>query len=161
VGRYLARQESDPAGIAAFGQGDVVTVTTDRVNLRDIPGLAGTSIAVLATGATGRILDGPRTSDGFSWYHVESNAGTGWGVGKFFDLASNSPVAGYRARVVEGELNLRVEPDAGSDIRAVLPDGAMVDVLAGVESADGYQWLNVMSSAYGSGWVVDKYLQRL
>jgi uncharacterized protein YraI len=161
VGRYLSRDESDPAGISAFGIGDEVTVSTDRMHLRDTPGLSGTSNVIVTTGDGGRILDGPRTSDGYAWYQVETSLGTGWGVGTFLTLASNAPSSGNRARVTDGELNLRREPDAESDIIAVLPDGAFVDVLDGSETADGYSWAKVMSGTYGTGWSVSDYLERM
>ena len=161
VGNFLSLDESDPAGIAAFGIGDEVSVSTDRMHLRDAPGLAGTSTLVIVTGERGLVLDGPRTADGYVWYQVETEAGTGWGVGSFLTLASSAPTSGNRARVRDGELNLRREPDAESEIIAVLPDGAFVDVMDGTESADGYRWVKVMSGTYGSGWSVSEYLERV
>ncbi len=161
VARYLSLDESDPAGIAAYGIGDAVEVTTDRLHLRKTPGTDQVSVVVITTGVTGIVLDGPRSADGYTWYQIETDAGTGWGVSDYLGLTSNAATSGTRARVIDGELNLRDTPDASGAVLAVLPDGAIVDVLDESETGDGHEWVKVFSSTYGSGWCVSDYLERL
>jgi uncharacterized protein YraI len=60
--------------------------------------------------------------------------------------------------VFDGELNLREAPGTGSSVIGVLADGAYVDILDGPESADGYDWVRVNSSRFGSGWCVADFL---
>lgn len=161
VGRYLSIDESDPAGIAAFAIGDEVEVTTDRMHLREAPGQGSASVTVIATGATGVVIDGPRTTGGYTWYQIETEDNTGWGVGDYLGRRSNSATSGSSARVIDGELNLRDTPDSSGAVLAVLPDGAIVEVLDETEIGGGYQWVKVFSSTYGSGWCVSDYLERL
>jgi uncharacterized protein YgiM (DUF1202 family) len=59
----------------------VATVNTDSLNLRDAAGLSGSSIATLVSGDTVTILSASEAADGYLWYQVDSNSGTGWIAG--------------------------------------------------------------------------------
>lgn len=71
-------------GIAAlatsrFAIGQRVAVAED-VNLRVDPGLGAAVIQVLPAGTDGTVIAGPVDADGFTWWQVETGAGTGWAV---------------------------------------------------------------------------------
>jgi uncharacterized protein YgiM (DUF1202 family) len=77
------------AADASFTAGAQIVVTTDGLNLRTAAGLDADVVTTLGNGATATILGGPTTADGYTWYQVEANAGTGWVAGEYL-----SPVAG-------------------------------------------------------------------
>jgi uncharacterized protein YgiM (DUF1202 family) len=64
----------------------VATVNADDVNLRDAAGLSGAEIGELFTGDTVTILSASEAADGFLWYQVETEVGTGWVAGEFLDV---------------------------------------------------------------------------
>lgn len=73
--------------------GDIVSIDTDNVNLRDTPGTDGDIITTLDTGITLEIIDGPESADGYVWWMgVVQNADSvdegvsGWVVEDFLEL---------------------------------------------------------------------------
>ena len=70
-----------------FSPGDEVVVDTDALNLRSGPGLDEDVIEVLYTGKLLVVLDGPESADGYSWYEVDTYAGTGYVAGTYLALA--------------------------------------------------------------------------
>lgn len=161
VSRYLSVQSRDPSGILALTTGDTVSLNTDRLHLRSEPSTTAPSLLVMTEGAEGTVIDGPRSADGYRWYQIETADGIGWGVDTWFVLSTTSPTVNTTARVTDGELNLRTEADTEATLVAVLPDGAIVEILAESATADGFDWLRVSSSQYGTGWCVSDYLARL
>ncbi len=86
AGEYLALAAS--GGTAPdLAIGDAAVVADGRLNVRSDATVGGDILAVLETGATGTILDGPIVADGYSWYQIETDAGTGWVAGEFLALA--------------------------------------------------------------------------
>lgn len=67
----------------AFAIGDAATVATDALNLRDDATIGGNVVATLDTGAAATSLDGPLTVDGYAWWQVSTDAGTGWVDGEY------------------------------------------------------------------------------
>jgi hypothetical protein len=69
--------------------------------------------------------------------------------------------SGEIVRVVDGSLNLRTEPGLDAEVVRVLPDGFVLTVADGPESADGYDWYQVTSSGDVAvdGWVVGDFLE--
>lgn len=158
--RYLGLGVADPGG-AQFASGDLVAVDTDGVKLRATPGLDGEWLTVLYTGDTATVTGGPQSVDGYRWYQLATPSNTGWTVGSYLREESAAGLtAGATARVIDGELNLRSAPGTDSEVIGVLADGAYVDVVEGPESADGYDWIRVNSSRFGSGWCVAYLLAR-
>jgi uncharacterized protein YgiM (DUF1202 family) len=143
-------------GSAIFATGDAATVDTDALNLRDAASLDGGVVAVLETGATVSVLDGRAEVDGYVWYEVEADAGTGWVAGSFLSPASD-PIVGAELVVVTDVLNLRDGAGLDAEIVATLVTGDAVTVVGGPESADGYTWYQVETGA-GTGWVAGAFL---
>ncbi len=161
VSRYLGLGTSDPAGRGQFAIGDTVAVDTDGLNLRAEPGLGGSRITILAPNQQATVVDGPRNEDGYNWLKVNTGSASGWVVAYLLRWEATASLGpGATARVFDGELNLREAPGTGSLVVGVLADGAYVDILDGPERADGYDWVRVNSSRFGSGWCVVDYLAR-
>jgi uncharacterized protein YgiM (DUF1202 family) len=75
-GSYLARSGgSTPAPGTGFAFGQTVTVTAGTLNVRSLPGLSASIVAVYAYGQTARITSEARTADGITWYAVDN---LGW-----------------------------------------------------------------------------------
>lgn len=81
---YLER--TDASAPAAFAPGDAVYVSDGPVNLREQADDGAAVIAQLQTGDHGTILSNPVTWNGYTWYQIETSAGTGWVVGTYFSL---------------------------------------------------------------------------
>jgi uncharacterized protein YgiM (DUF1202 family) len=61
-------------------------VDTDTLNLRDAPGLAGTSLGTLVSGDAVTIISASEAADGYHWYQVETASGTGWVAGTYLTI---------------------------------------------------------------------------
>jgi N-acetylmuramoyl-L-alanine amidase len=83
AGQYLA------AASDGFAAGDAVRVTGGPLNLRAEPGLAATVLRVMAGDEVLLVLDDPVEADGYTWYPVRNDAGTGWAAGEFLRFDSN------------------------------------------------------------------------
>jgi uncharacterized protein YraI len=70
-----------------FSPGDEVVVDTDALNLRSGPGLDEDVLAVLYTGDSMVVEDGPESADGYDWYQVDTEEGIGWVAGTYLALA--------------------------------------------------------------------------
>lgn len=73
----------------------VAGVDGDELNVRDNPGVIGTSIVRrVAEGTVLTIVDGPRQADGFTWWQIQSADQTikGWAVSNFLQVASNGGI---------------------------------------------------------------------
>lgn len=159
--QFLGVGLPDPANAARFAAGDVVAVDTDGINIRSSPASDAPVVRILLAGEQATIVDGPQASGGFTWFRVKSIDSEGWTVDRYLRLAVAAGLAaGSIARVIDGEVNLRTEPTAGSDILAVLPDGFTVDVVEGPVANDEATWFKVRSSRFGTGWCSGDYLVR-
>ncbi|HYI24773.1 MAG TPA: SH3 domain-containing protein, partial [Thermomicrobiales bacterium] len=157
---YLARASSSSSG-ARIWVGDLVTVDTDGIKLRERAGLNGKWVATLYSGESALVIGGSTVSDGYTWVKLRAGSGEGWGVASYLARDGKASIrAGHTARVIEGELNLRSSAGTGASVVAVLPDGAHVSVLESPKSANGLEWVRVSSSRYGTGWCATKYLIR-
>ena len=162
VGRYLAKISGSQvvaASSSANRRGDVVAVDIDSLRIRSAPKLNARIVATLPIGRKGTVVDGPRSADGYDWLKIATNDGEGWCVAYYLRRISRGgqPI-GSRVRVIGGELNLRSGPGTGRGVKAVLPDGAVLEVVEGERRANGTAWWKVSSSRYGTGWVVARYL---
>ncbi len=160
---------------AAIGIGSSVNVT-EPLNLRVEPGLAATVRAVLDAGTVASVIGGPRNASGYTWWQLSTSSGTGWSV---VDYLAEQPVSisptpsatptrtptktsggaiaiGSTVRVQQ-RLNLRSLPGTGAAVITVMPAGMTGTVLAGPQSANGYQWWQI-STSLGTGWAAGSYL---
>jgi uncharacterized protein YgiM (DUF1202 family) len=71
---------------------DLVMVDTDALNIRDGAGLDANVIDQLTYGFTASVIDGPISTDGYTWYKISTSAITGWVAGEnlVVDQASSS-----------------------------------------------------------------------
>ncbi|MBA2278428.1 MAG: SH3 domain-containing protein [Chloroflexia bacterium] len=156
AGRYLAKAA---AAAAASRKGDQMMVTSDGLRLRASPRLSASVLAALPQGRQAAVVDGPRSADGYTWLRIDTREGRGWCVAEYLRRTGRSgPVVGSRVRVIDGQLNMRAGPGLARSIVAVLPDRAVLEVVAGARRADGQVWWKVSSSRYGTGWVAAAFL---
>jgi hypothetical protein len=60
--------------------------------------------------------------------------------------------------VVEGPLNLRVEPGLWAPVLTELPDGYAITVIAGPAESDDISWYQVLTLDQTSGWCDGSFL---
>lgn len=164
-----------------FNIGDTARVT-EGLNMRSGPSTGNGVIALLPVGTTGRVIDGPRSGSGYTWWRIETSRGTGWVVENWVSNQGGStpppdptpdpdptptdppPPTGGKfemgdtARVTEG-LNMRSGPSTGNGVIAVLPAGTTGTVLEGPRSASGYTWWRIQTNR-GTGWVVENWIAK-
>jgi uncharacterized protein YgiM (DUF1202 family) len=157
--QYLGKGSADP-GASSFSDGDTAYVDTDILNVRTEASLTAATVTSLTTDESATVIGSPVEADGFTWVKVRTARGDGWSVVNYLaKSAGNSPRKGDTARVFDGELNLREASSTGSDIIAVLPDAAYVDVLDGPVGGEGHDWFRVSTSRYGTGWCAGTWLE--
>ncbi len=162
----LTSKPGTPSG--KFKIGDQVR-TTDVLNLRSSASTGGSIIAVMPTGTTGKVLDGPRSSGGYVWWKIETSYGSGWAVEDWLAKVSTSPPppppasgkfrSGDQVKTTDA-LNLRSGASTGSSVIAVLPAGATGTVTGGPRTGNGYTWWQIKTS-YGTGWAVEDWLAKV
>lgn len=156
-----------------FEAGETVFVNTDFLNLRSGASTTASVVAVLSQNTTGEILAGPTNAGGYSWYQIETSAGTGWVAGEYLakrveatptpsPTATATPTGGYRAgdilAVDTDYLNLRQAPSTAGTVIGVMPTNTTGTVLEGPTSAGGYTWYRI-ETAMGTGWAAAEYLR--
>jgi uncharacterized protein YgiM (DUF1202 family) len=153
-----------PPPSGKFKAGDTVRIT-ENLNMRSGPGTANGVVTVLPAGTTGKVLEGPRTGSGYTWWKLETSRGTGWVVEDWLvkvDGGSTPPPAtgkyknGDVVRATEN-LNMRSGPSTGNGVVAVLPAGTRGTVVGGPQTGSGYTWWRLETSL-GTGWVVEDWL---
>lgn len=171
---YAVTTESGNSGwiasdfIAKLGlaNGDVVTVATDSLNVRDTAGLNSTVLSTLHQGTTAVITDGPTTVDNRDWYKIDvSGVTSGWVAAEYLALSDTPPVStpsgdfgvGDWIFVTDPPLNLRDTPGTSGQILTSLGDGDGLLVLSGSTMADGYAWNQVEFNGT-TGYVAAEYV---
>lgn len=162
-------QTSVPGG--AFVAGDSVRATT-AVNLRSSPAITGGLLQTLASGATGTVLAGPISANGYAWYQLQIAGTTGWAAGQFFAKTTGTPPTATRtATVPSGTIQLgdTVRTTSAANIRSgaglsaailtTLPVDTTGTVLGGPTAADGYTWYR-LQTATQTGWVASTLLTK-
>jgi uncharacterized protein YgiM (DUF1202 family) len=161
AGGFLALSSDNPGG-DTFPVDAVLTVQTDdggNLNLREEPTVDGALIDKLPDGSRVVVLDGPQSADGYDWYQLDTDLGTGWAAGEFLVYPSEGIAVGDTVSVVDGTLNLRDDAGLAANLIDQLPDGTVLDVTDGPVSADGYTWFEVSNDDFGPGWVAGEFLQ--
>ncbi len=158
-----------PGTALAVGQPARV-VAPGGLNLRDQPSTAGNLLVQLGTGVRVNILEGPTSADGYTWWRVDDGAGNvGWAAqadpsGTEFlspqlgeaQPADRSPRVGDRVVVTTGQLTIRAQPSSSAAQITFANQNAQFTVLAGPQSAGGYNWYQIRSDD-GSieGWAAE------
>src|SRR5699024_3971018 len=65
-----------PAG--RFDIGEDLVIDTDMLNIRERPSLKGLITATLPYMTAATVTDGPMPANGYSWYRVDTDEGSGW-----------------------------------------------------------------------------------
>ena len=140
------------------------------LNVREQPTVRSPAVTLLAQGKRILVLEGPVSSDGYTWWKVDDNQGTiGWVAGGqgLEDWISpqvgdarpidRSPIIGDRVIVtLNGELTVRALPGVGSTIVARAGTNETFTVVAGPQAADGYFWYQIRSDdGQVEGWAAD------
>lgn len=154
-----------PPPSGEFDIGDVVeVVATSGINMRVSADSSARVSRKLPTGTVGTVVGGPVTNDGYVWWQIQTSLGTGWAIGKFLFLTNTPPPTGGGlqigddVRVNTDALNLRSSASTGASVVAVLPANAVLEIVGGPTSANGYTWWRLTSATYGSGWSVQDFL---
>lgn len=68
--------------------GRTVRVVADggQLRLRSSANTAAGVLALLDDGSTGTVLEGPQSADGYTWWRLQTPAGTGWAAGAFLTV---------------------------------------------------------------------------
>jgi uncharacterized protein YgiM (DUF1202 family) len=160
AGGFLAM--SADSGGDTFPVDAILTVKTDdgsNLNLRTDPTTDADVVDKLPDGSRVVVLDGPVSADGYSWYQLDTDLGTGWAAGEFLVYPADGIAVGDTVSVVDGTLNLRADAGLDADVVDQLPDGTVLEVTDGPVVADGYTWFEVSSDNFGAGWVAGEFLQ--
>jgi uncharacterized protein YgiM (DUF1202 family) len=167
---WLEKTSTDPGTppptTGKFAINDTVSVT-ESLNMRSSANTSGSVITVLPAGTTGKVLGGPSTGSGYTWYRIQTSAGTGWVVQDWLTKSSGTPgtpppsgggkfKTGDAVRVTES-LNLRSSAGTSGGVISVLPAGTNGTVTGGPTSANGYTWWQIKTFA-GTGWAAEDWL---
>lgn len=172
VSGYVAGDFLADASTGAIAAGATVFVNTDLLNLRELASTSGAVVSELASGATATVLDGPVEADGYTWYQVETSAGTGWVVRDYLAYSAAGTTvtdsdATLLASTTDSASTLLVNTDAlnvrdiaglsGTVLETVV-SGDSVSTTGLTETVDGYEWAEVQTASGTTGWVVASYL---
>ena len=83
----LARGRFADAQTASELTAGTTVVATDGLNLRADASTAAEVLMVLPEGASATVVGGPVAADGYTWYPVDTNAGSGWVAGEYLAAA--------------------------------------------------------------------------
>lgn len=152
-----------PSG-GKFAIGSTVRVT-EGLNMRSGAGTGSSVITVLPAGTTGKVLEGPRSGSGYTWWRIETSRGTGWVVENWITASGGSTPPpssafskGDTVRVTE-LLNLRNGAGTWNGVITTLPAGTTGTVLEGPQVASGYTWWRIQTSR-GTGWAAQDWLRK-
>jgi len=148
------------------GQARISYANGDDVRLRDEPSYSGTLIRFLPEGTVLDVVDGPITdSDGNIWYQLSFEGDTGYIVSDYLALDNGAaprttnaaPGAVVGSALIAGTNNdgvrCRTAPSAGGAVIAVVPEGAIVDLIGAAQG--GWQPINCAGTA---GYVSTDYV---
>ena len=148
-----------------FVAGDEVVVAEGPLNLRSAPGTTASSLGSLAVGTQLTIVAGPIAASGYNWYQVQSGAGqAGWVIVDALELSAgpNANFAvGDQVVVFDGPINLRTAAGTSASVVASVPQEALLTILGGPTSADGYAWYQVQTTEGANGWVAADFIEKV
>ncbi len=147
-----------PARVAAAG----------GLNMRQTPSASGQLVVRLGANQIVNIIEGPTTAENFSWWQLDDGQGNvGWAAAGDGETEWLSPKVGAAQpvdrppnvgdRVVLAiPLSVRASPGTGAILLTEASQGSQFTVLAGPQTANGYNWYQVRSDD-GSieGWAAD------
>jgi hypothetical protein len=152
--------------------------------VRGIPSRNGAYVTEIAAGTEFSVVDGPRCSDGFTWWQINVNGTIGWTVegrdGLYFLEPATVAVAtpevntstreicnasvpprlwrGQQGYVNDGDSNrVRATPGTGGELVGEIAPGTRFGVLEDYVCADGLTWWRVVVNEPGGliGWTAE------
>lgn len=152
-----------------FATGDTVRVT-ESLNMRSSASTSGSVVAVLAAGVTGKVIGGPTSANGYTWWRIQTSAGTGWCVENWLAKSGGStptdpgnPGTGGLAKGntirTTSSVNLRRDSSTSAGVIAILPAGTTGKIVGGYRTSGGYTWWKIETSS-GTGWVVADWIAK-
>ena len=162
VENFIGISPVDENPPARFAVGDWA-IATEYLNIRVRPGVAQTVIAGLSAGASLQITKAAFGVNNAVWYGVYTEQDDGGWVVESSLRARGGPSEtkfeiGDTIRVTES-LRLRTGPGTSASSIAVMPAGTTGTVVAGPETGSGYTWWQIQTSAYGTGWAVQDWME--
>lgn len=158
---FAPSDAAPPAG--SFAIGDVVFTRSDLVNIRENPSLKGLIVQTLPFMTQSTVVDGPMPANGYTWYKVETNLGTGWITERYLGFEADIAmpvrfVVGDAVQVADpAGVRLRATPSADAPSMASMSPGERGSIVDGPVTGDGYAWMKVQTS-HGTGWMAETYL---
>lgn len=146
----------------------------DRLNVRTGPsgeslGSEAPLVGQQSAGTQGCVVDGKAVSISNHWYKIDFDSGVdGWVapfIKKVGTCSGQSPESaatssGSRVRVVVGAgSNLNVRAAAAGAVVGSQQDGAQGSIVAGPQTANGVNWVQVNFDTGVDGWVAQQFLQ--
>ncbi len=135
----------------------------DNVNLRNGPGLSGTTVITKLYSGTQltRIEAGKYVLDGYTWDRVKLADGSQGYLARKFLGESSSDLKGEIVKVIaNGSLKLREQPTTDSAVITSLTTGSLLTRLEkNVANANGLDWDKVQTVSGKIGYVASKYLE--
>lgn len=119
----------------------------------------GEVIDLVADGTVGRVLQGPREADGYSWYGVEIAGTTGWMASLIMEPGGGH--TGTLVQVHDGPLNVRFRPGLGEDVSGTVATWTTGKLSTEMpEEVDGYVWVYAHFNDEDNtfGWVAKDFL---
>lgn len=77
-----------PGGTFTVGQKLTVTGTGQCLNIRPGPSTSGDAIACVPDGTAVTVTGGPQDAEGYTWWKVQTDEGTGWAAGNYLAASS-------------------------------------------------------------------------
>ena len=150
---------------SGFEVGATVTVSVTGGILRSGPSIRTTALATMDFGTALTITGASATGNGLTWYPVTGRYGNGYVATTIITPTGSgsgpSGVAvGDTISVNTDALNMRSAPSTGASVVSVLPTDTQGTVIGGPQTANGYTWWQIRTSA-GSGWVVQDYIRKV
>ena len=143
-----------------FGYDDR-TVTTADLSVRDGPGTSHTRLDVAPEGTTGRVVGGPETADGYTWWEIEYEDGVqnGWSAENWLEHSRFK--VGDRC-VTTDLVWVRDGPGRSYNHIDDAPSDSYGTIIDGPVESDDFQWWridwdgNVLTgwTAQGESWLV-------
>ncbi|ELZ08894.1 N-acetylmuramyl-L-alanine amidase, negative regulator of AmpC, AmpD [Halovivax asiaticus JCM 14624] len=145
-------------GDGPFEMEDGAMTTTD-LNGRSGPGLDHDVVETLPTGSVGRIMNGPETADGITWWGLHFSKQDAWVWCSENYLAEVAFFMDEAVVTTASSLNARDGPGLGYDVVETLPQGTTATVVNGPTDADGIRWWGLHVPDYGIwAWCSGNYL---
>ncbi|MDD4652348.1 MAG: cell wall hydrolase [Methanothrix sp.] len=175
--RELVQTDTESISQSIKFENNDKVVTTDRLKVRQDPGLSSDVLITEDVGMTGTILSGPIFKDDYWWWQINFDDGnSGWSAENWLESVpsieeSTSSVISDQDVIYQGNRTinervvttdrLKVRLDAGlsSDIITTEDMGMTGTILSGPIFKDDYWWWQINFDDGNSGWSAENWLE--